>query len=448
MTSLRLNFIVLLTLSFLASTNTFAHIPVSKIYTQNSLAPMLKRVTPAIVNISVEKVVERKLSQILSIPDNDKRKVKIKTMMVGSGIIFDANKGYIVTNAHVVKDQKVIVVTLKNGLKYYAKLLAKSKDYDIAILQIHAKHLTQLSFGNSNELSVGDFVAAIGSPFGLSQTVTSGVISALNRSHPQIEGYQSFIQTDAPINPGNSGGALITLQGKLVGINTAIVAPTAGNTGIGFAIPSNMAKQVVQQLLKYGKVERGALGVIVQNLSPALATAINLPKQQGAIVSEVLPNSPAADAGLKAGDVITKLGHLSIESADQLKNTLGLIRPDTTINITVIRDHQDQVIQATIGDPKHIKTRVMAYFSGIRMRNFTELESNGTKLSGVVIASISDKSPGALAGLEPGDVITKINNQKISSLKQLNQAITGHKNPLLLTVARGNIKAFMVIRAH
>jgi len=448
MPSLIIRFYITLIISTLISLPALAHSPVAQITAESSLAPMLKKVTPAIVNIAVEKVVETKLNQLLPTSNDNNTRIPVKMMMVGSGIIFDAKHGYIVTNAHVIKDQKVIVATLKNGEKYYATLLAKSKKYDIAVLQIHAKHLDALDFGNSNKLQVGDFVTAIGSPFGLEQTVTSGVVSALNRSHPKIEGYQSFIQTDAPINPGNSGGALVNMQGKLIGINTAIIAPTAGNTGIGFAIPSNMAKAVISQLLKYGKVERGVLGVIVQKLTPSLANAMALSGHTGAVVTQVLPNSPADDSGIKSGDLITQIDKTNIRGAEQLQNTVGLIKPDTSINMTVIRDHQSRIIEATIGRPKDLKTQIMPYFSGMRLQDFKELESDGTAISGLIIAKVSDHSQGALSGLRPGDIITEINQKPIHSLQLLKKIVHEHHKPLLLTVLRGHMSAFIVIRAQ
>src|SRR3990167_6312112 len=223
-----------------------AHLPTTQENNNNSIAPMLQKVTPAVVNVYVEQERLTNLNQLIQTQD-DTTQVPIKSYAVGSGVIFDAEKGLIVTNAHVVAHEKIIIVTLKNGERYHAKLVAKDKGYDIAILQIPATHLTALSFANSDDIKVGDFVTAIGSPYGLSQTVTSGVVSAVNRTHPQIEGYQSFIQTDAPINPGNSGGALVDMKGKLVGINTAMVAPTDGSIGLGFSIPSNMVQGVIEQ---------------------------------------------------------------------------------------------------------------------------------------------------------------------------------------------------------
>lgn len=432
---------------FFISLCSFAHLPTTQENNQNSIAPMLQKVTPAVVNIYVEEERLTKLDTLIQTQDNT-TKVPIKSYAVGSGVIFNAEKGLIVTNAHVIANEKVMIVTLKNGQRYHAKLIAKDKGYDIAILQIHAKNLTALSFANSNTIKVGDFVTAIGSPYGLSQTVTSGVVSALNRIHPQIEGYQSFIQTDAPINPGNSGGALVNMSGQLIGINTAMVAPTDGSIGLGFSIPSNMVQSVIEQLLKYGKVERGVLGVIVQNITPALADALQLKNSDGAIVTQVMPNTPAKTAGLTAGDVITDIDHHAVNGAAQLRNAMGLIHPGTSVSLTFIHHNQTKTISVIVADPKKIKQQAMPYFSGMRLQNFNELESNGALLHGVLITGITDASEGALAGLTLGDVITSINHTPVTSIASLTKITAHETKPLLLTVKRGNENMFLVLAAE
>lgn len=292
-------------LPLLLPVSSYAHLPSAvEGKTIPSLAPMLNKTTPSVVNIAVEKLIPQTPNPLQ--PEMDQNTAPTKVLGVGSGVIIDAKKGYIVTNAHVVKDQKIMVVTLKDGRRYRAKVIGKDEGFDLAVIQIHANHLTALPIGNSDQLKVGDFVVAVGSPFGLTQTVTSGVISALNRQEPRIDNFQSFIQTDAPINPGNSGGALIDLEGKLIGINTAIVTPSAGNIGIGFAIPSDMVKSVAEQLIKYGKVERGMLGVTAQNITPELADALNLKHNKGALVTKVVAESPAAKAGVEVQEIIKK----------------------------------------------------------------------------------------------------------------------------------------------
>ena len=426
----------------------FAHLPTTQNNNNNTIAPMLAKVSPSVVNIFVEEEKLTKLNELIQTKDNE-TKVPVKSYAVGSGVVFNAKKGLIVTNAHVIKNQKVIIVTLKSGERYHAKLIAKDASYDIAILQIQAKNLTALPFANSDDVKVGDFVTAIGSPYGLSQTVTSGVISAMNRSHPQIEGYQSFIQTDAPINPGNSGGALINMSGQLIGINTALVGPSDSNIGIGFAIPSNMVHAVIEQLLKYGKVKRGVLGVVVQNITPELANALGLTHKKGTIISQVMPNTPAAEADLKTQDVITQINHHAIRSAEQLRNVMGLIRPGSKVSITFIRDHQTKTISVAVADPKKIKQKVSPYFGGMRLQAFKEIETNGTELHGVLVTQVADSSNGALAGLQPGDVISAINFKSIDSLKTAQAAIQNEKQnkPIVLTVVRGNENLFLVLNA-
>lgn len=421
-----------------------AHLPTAVENSTNTIAPMLEKVRPAVVNIYVEKEKLTKLNTLIQTRD-DTTKIPVKSDAVGSGVVFDAAKGLIVTNAHVVAHEKVIVVTLKNGERYHAKLIAKDKGYDIAILHINAPHLTALSFANSDNVKVGDFVTAIGSPYGLSQTVTSGVVSAVNRTHPQIEGYQSFIQTDAPINPGNSGGALVDMKGNLIGINTAMVAPTDGSIGLGFSIPSNMVQAVIEQLLKYGKVEHGVLGVIVQNITPELADALHLKTTKGALISEILPNTPAAAAGLKVEDVITDINNHPVVGADQLKNTMGLIHPGTPVSLTLLRDNQIKTVSATIANPKEIKTKTEPYFAGMRLQNFHEIQGNGSTLQGVLITSLKDSSSGALAGLVLGDVITDVNSKPITSIETLQKAAFNQAKPLMLGVRRGHDNLFLVL---
>lgn len=417
-----------------------AHLPTDQATQGTTIAPMLEKITPAVVNVYVEESLQ------MASPDGDNStQIPVRGYAVGSGVIFDADKGLIATNAHVVKDAKVIVVTLKNGERYHAKLVAKDDGYDIAILHIQATHLTALSFANSDEVKTGDFVTAIGSPFGLSQTVTSGVVSAVNRTHPKIEGYQSFIQSDAPINPGNSGGALVNMKGDLIGINTAMVTPSDGNIGIGFSIPSNMVKAVIAQLLQYGKVEHGMLGLVVQNITPELATALNTGDIKGAVVTQVVPNSPAATAGLKTQDVITDVDNHPVHGAVQLRNTLGLIRPNTKVAITFVRNHQTKSVAATVINPKDLKETTTPYFAGVRLQDFNELESDGTRLKGLLVTRVSDSSMGALAGLQMGDVITEVNSKPVTALHELQPLLANQIKPLLLNVTRGTNDLLFVL---
>lgn len=404
-----------------------------------SLAPMLQKVTPAVVKITTAK------EDVLN-PFDSNPKPRKEELGLGSGVIYDAAQGLIVTNAHVVTKSKIIVVTLKNGRRYIAKLIGEDDGFDIAVIKITAKDLSSIHFGDSDQLQVGDFVAAIGSPFGLTETVTSGVVSALNRSEPKIEGYQSFIQTDTPINPGNSGGALVDMKGDLVGINTALVSPAFGNVGIGFAIPSNMVKNVVEQLVKYGKMERGILGVIAQDITPALARAMELEKDLGAVVTTIIPNSPADTAGVKVADIILALNKKSIHNAEQLRDSLGTMRPGTSIELSISRQGKPMTVGATVGDPQKIaKQREVPFISGLSLQDFNELESDDHFLKGVLVTGISEVCPAALAGLMPGDIITVANQQPIQTVTELETIAKKHPKHLLLQVTRNNTGLFVVI---
>ena len=410
-----------------------------------SLSLMLSKTTPSVVNISVEKLIPKPVNPFQ--PEIEQDLTPTKVLGVGSGVIIDAQNGYIVTNAHVIKDQKIMLVTLKDGRRYRAKIIGKDEGFDLSVIQINAKHLIQLPIGNSNQLKVGDFVMAIGSPFGLTQTVTSGVISALDRQEPCIDNFQSFIQTDAPINPGNSGGALIDLQGRLVGINTAIITPSAGNIGIGFAIPSNIATRVANNLIKYGKIEHGMLGVTAQNITPELANALNLKHTDGALITKVVLGSPAKKAGLQAQDVIESVNQRSIHTSEQLHNMLGLVRPGTTIHLTVLHNHETQKLTAIVADPKDVLLEhKIPFLGGMRLQKFSDLEPDGTFLSSVLVTNVNDDSDGALAGLQPGDIILSANGQATSTVTKLIRIANKKPKQLLLKVARGSRQLFLVIQ--
>jgi len=410
-----------------------------------SLAPMLANVTPAVVNISVEKMIPGTPGDAAM--NGEAPKPATKALAVGSGVIIDTKAGYIATNAHIVKNQEVMVVTLKDGRRYRAKLVGSDDGFDVAVIQISAKNLTLMPIGNSGDLKVGDFVVAVGSPFGLSQTVTSGVISALNRATPKIEGFQDFIQTDAPINPGNSGGALINMKGQFIGMNTAILAPSEGNIGIGFAIPSNMVQIVAEQLIRYGKVSAGMLGVVAQNITPELADAMHLPNDKGVVVTQVVPGSPAELAGIKAEDAIVQVDNNPIADSAQLHNLMGTTHPGTKIHLAVLRSGKPTQLLATIGNPKdQLKQKLIPYLSGLRLQNFSDLEPDSSEIKGVLVLDISDNSAGALAGLLPTDIIIKANGQAVQSVKDLISIAENSGKQLLLKIIRGNNNLFLVIQ--
>ena len=320
-----------------------------------SLAPMLKRVAPAVVNIATEGRVTVRPNPLFKDPffrkffDLPKQPRQRRTQSLGSGVIVDAVRGHIVTNAHVIDRADSITITLQDGRQFSAKVIGSDPEADVAVIQIPARNLTAASLADSDQLQVGDFVVAIGNPFGLGQSVTSGIISALGRSGLGIEGYEDFIQTDASINPGNSGGALVNLRGELVGINTAILAPSGGNIGISFAIPTNMVQRLVQQLVRFGKVDRGQLGVTVQDLNAQLAATFGLNVNQGAIVTEVLPNSSAARVGLQRGDVVTALNNKPIRDASALRNAIGLLRVGDRLVLDLVRKGQPLRLTTRVG---------------------------------------------------------------------------------------------------
>lgn len=405
------------------------------------IAPIVEQVSPAIVNI----MVERKLS--LKTIEKAKKKHRSPSDMItlGSGFIFDQKNGMIITNAHVVKHAKYIFVSLKDGRRFRAKLIGADDGFDIGVIQIHADQLQQLPFADSNKLKVGDFVAAIGSPFGLEGSVTYGIISALDRSQPKIEGYQSFIQTDAPINPGNSGGPLINLQGEVIGINTALVGPGA-NAGIGFSIPSNMAKNLTEQLIQYGKIKHGLLGILAQAITKPLADTMHLDKDTGVIVSDVIPGSPAEKAGLEPKDIIVSIDNNPMDNPVEVRNALGMIRPGTSIKLQIIRNKKPQTITAVVGDPdKQPQINKNGFLAGLTLRNFDELEANGTELSGVLVANVAPTSQGALAGLTAGDVITQVDGTLTRNIKDIAKATKTHTSSILLNVNRDNVNVFLVI---
>ncbi len=309
----------------------------------STIAPMLEQVTPAVVNIAVLSRAPQAENPLLrdpffrrffNIPDQPQARPQVSA---GSGVIVDAARGYVITNNHVVENAQEIAVTLKDRRKLRAKLVGRDAATDIALLKIEAKGLTALRMGDSDQARVGDFVVAIGNPFGLGQTVTSGIVSATGRSGLKIEGYEDFIQTDASINPGNSGGALVNFNGELIGINTAIIGPAGGSVGIGFAVPVSIVRSVIEQLGEYGEVRRGRLGVAIQDLTPDLAESLSLSGDEGALIAKIESGSPADGAGLRSGDVVVAVDGRPVRSATDFRNRIGLLRVGTPVQITVVR---------------------------------------------------------------------------------------------------------------
>ncbi len=421
-----------------------------------SLAPMLKRATPAVVNIATSGTINIRQNPLFNDPffqhffEMPSQPRQLKTQSLGSGVIVDAKKGYIITNNHVIDKAEEIKVTLHNGETYQAILIGTDPDSDVAVIQVKAKNLTEIPLANSEQHNVGDFVVAIGNPFGLGQTVTSGIISAMERSGLGIEGYENFIQTDASINPGNSGGALVNLRGELVGINTAIFSKSGGNIGIGFAIPINMAHDIMQQLIIHGEVKRGRLGAQAQDLTPQLAEAFNIPFRRGAVVAHVEKASPADRAGLKPGDIVTEINGKAVRNADMLRNNMGLLRIGQTVKMKVLRDNKTLMLNAKVAEPDSRKESIQgkklhSHLSGTEIQNIQPGSKLYGRIEGVIITAVEANSPAARTGLRRGDIITSANRKIIKNILELQTAIANNKS-LLINIRRGNSSLFLFLR--
>ena len=406
-----------------------------------SLAPMLEKVTPAVVNISTVSVVRAENHPLLrdpffrwffELPSETRKK---RNQSLGSGVIVDARLGHILTNHHVIEQADEIYVTLHDGRELKAELLGTDPETDVALLQVASDDLVAVPLADSNALRVGDFVVAIGNPFGLNQTVTSGIVSALGRSGLGIEGYENFIQTDASINPGNSGGPLVNLRGELVGINTAILAPSGGNVGIGFAIPINMAAAIRRQIVEFGGVQRGTFGVSTQNLTPDLARALRLPPDsKGAVVTGVEPDSSAARAGLRAGDLIVHLNEHTVRSATDLHTQFALMRVGDQVNLDILRDGRSQRLAARIADPFEGYVsggQVHSRFDGALLGEVVD-ESGLGRNPGIAIGRVDEDSTAWNSGLRAGDVLFQVNRVRVRTLSELHDAAQGGVNQIRL----------------
>ncbi len=384
-----------------------------------SLAPMLEKVMPAVVNISSNARSQLADNPLLNDPffrrffklPEQKQHKKHKKQSRGSGVIIDARKGYVLTNFHVIEKSDDVSVTLLNGRELKAKLIGVDPETDVALLKVPTGNLQALRLGDSERLRVGDFVVAIGNPFGLGQTVTSGIVSALGRSGLGIEGYEDFIQTDASINPGNSGGALVDLKGRLIGINTAILAPGGGNVGIGFAIPINMVKKVVEHLVKFGEVRRGVLGVQIQDLTYDLIKAFGLkPNQKGALIVKIEPRSAAERAGLRSRDIITAVNGKSIESSSDLRNHIGLSHIGERVRITLIRKGRTRHLYAVVADNKVEGSNISWHLKGTTLKEASE---------GIKVYKVIRGSKAWNLGFRKSDIIVGFNRRELKDLNDL-----------------------------
>ena len=421
-----------------------------------SLSPMLERVSPGVVNIAVRGKVTIAENPLFRDPffrrffDLPERPRERETQSVGSGVIVDAKKGYVATNHHVIADAEEISIVLADRRRLDAEVVGSDPEADIAVLKVEPEDLVAVPFGDSDKLKVGDFVVAIGNPFGIGQTATLGIVSALGRTGLGIEGYESFIQTDASINPGNSGGALVDQQGRLVGINTAILSRGGGNIGIGFAIPVNMARHLIDQLIAYGEVRRGLLGVLIQDLTPDIAEAMRVEADGGAVISRVLPGSPAAEAGLKAGDVILSLDGKAVASSAELRNRIGLMAPGRKVELGVVRKGRRLTVEATLGEAKQAQAALDGGTSKLAGAKLAEIPPEHPlygQVEGVLVRQVEPGSKAARAGLRAGDIIDGADQQPVTSTDDLAAILRGHGDkPLLLHVRRGQGALFLSIR--
>ena len=421
--------------------------------TRDSYADLVSQVAPAVVTIRSERRVRAPRQfpfaddpmlrrffggQIPEMP----REPQIEDAL-GSGVIVNPD-GYVLTNHHVIKGAREVMVTLKDRRQLQAQVVGSDAGTDIAVLRIQSGRLKALPFGDSESLRVGDYALAIGNPFGLGQTVTSGIISALGRSGLNIEGYEDFIQTDAAINPGNSGGALVNLKGELIGINTAIIGPSGGNVGIGFAVPSNMARSVMMQIIRYGEVRRGRFGASSQDVTPELAQAMNLATGEGVVIVDVSDESPAERAGLRRGDVVTHVNGRRVRSSADLRNQVGLTPIGEELELRILRGREARTLRAKI-EAVHAsggRGQTVPELAGAAVADY---ERNG-KSQAVAVVRVERNSPAWGHGLRDGDIIAGVNRRRVRSVEELLSALKNTQRPLYLQIVRGDARFAIQVR--
>jgi serine protease DegQ len=428
-----------------------------------TLAPLLERVTPAVVNIAVVGAAAEARNPLLDDPffrrffegPDAPLAPSVPRQSIGSGVIIDGDEGLVVTNHHVVQGADSIIVTLNDRREYNAVLVGSDAGTDIALLRVVSDSaLTEIPIGNSSELAVGDYVVAIGNPFGLGQTATAGIVSAKGRSGVNIESFEDFIQTDASINPGNSGGALVDIEGRLLGVNTAILSGTGGNIGIGFAIPSNMVREVVAQLLEHGDVQRGRIGLAIQDVTPGLAQALDLNVDRGALVTQIEPGSPSERAGIEAGDVIVAIDDDAVDSSADLRNEVGLVRAGDAVMVTFVRGPDRRTVRATVAaesadeapaaraaDPASV-----SLLAGATVMEVPSDHPTYGRVHGVWVSAVAPGSAAARFGLRPDDLITGVNREAVASVADLTVALASAKPPVALRVQRDGRSMFLLVR--
>jgi Do/DeqQ family serine protease len=426
--------------------------PVADAAPMPSLAPMVKRVSPAVVNIATRGTIKEEPGQrnpllddpffrrFFDVPPDSKPRER-QFQSAGSGVIVDAKNGYIITNHHVVENASEITITLLDNRSFTAKVIGSDEGADVAVLQAKQPNLIAMALGDSTRLEVGDYVVAIGNPFGLQHTVTAGIVSALGRTGINPDGYEDFIQTDASINPGNSGGALVNLRGELVGVNSAILSRSGGNIGIGFAIPVNMVKGVMDQLIKYGQVKRGVLGVNIYNVTPDIAKEFGLTESSGALVAGVAPGSAADRAGVKTGDIITSINGVNMKDAGELRNTIGMLRVGDKVEIGLLRDGKARKVNALIAERSELETaNAMDISKGLEGAELADAPDGG-----VLVKAVQEGSPAAQNGLRTNDLIVGLGRTPIANTKAFKEAAK-NANVLVLNVRRGSVAQLIQIR--
>jgi len=422
-----------------------------------SLAPMLDRATPAVVNIATRGKTKQ-LSPLFNDPFfqrffNMPGAERIReTQSLGSGVIVDAKNGYVLTNHHVIEGAFEITITLTDGREMQAEIIGSDPDTDVAVIQVKADQLTQLPMADSAKLRVGDFVVAIGNPFGLGQTVTSGIVSALGRSGLGLKSFEDFIQTDASINVGNSGGALVNLRGELVGINTAILnggGASSGSIGIGFAIPINMAHDIMLQLVEFGRVQRGRLGAQGQDLTPKLAQAFGVSLTNGFIVTQIESGSPAESAGLEIGDIIISANNKVIQSSQDMINLVGLLRMGQSMDVTLYRQGEKrqlvvviQPIETAMLEGRHLLEKL----TGTKIGQVSESSLKHGLVTYLQVLEIEKGSPAWRAGIKERDILHSINQQLITTFEQALETIRNHQGGMTLNIQRGNRALYLDIK--
>jgi Do/DeqQ family serine protease len=456
---------MIIAIAVLAALRATAWQPAFKEGETPTLAPLLQRVTPAVVNIAVEGTAAEAANPLLEDPflrrffegpEAPALPPSSPRQSIGSGVIIDGNERLVVTNHHVVQGAASIIVTLSDRREYDATLVGSDAGTDIALLRVMADDtpLAEIPMGDSNAVAVGDYVVAIGNPFGLGQTATAGIVSAMGRSGVNIESFEDFIQTDASINPGNSGGALVDINGRLLGVNTAILSGSGGNIGIGFAIPSNMVREVVEQLLKHGDVQRGRIGVAIQDVTPGLAKALELKTDRGALVTQVEPGSPADEAGIQAGDVVVAIDNQSIDSSADVRNTVGLVRAGETVAVTTLRNGDRRTVRTVVAPNsdagRTAATRAadpdsVSLLAGATIMELPRDHPAYGLVKGVWVSAVAPGSVAARFGLRADDVITGVNRGAIESVATLTAALSSAKPPIALQVQREGRSLFLLV---